>query len=288
MSSIYIPQNIVEDVQSFLLMNAARRTNRLLPVAPMYALAGPSGSGKTTVFKSICADLGVHLEVVPASSMGGMYAGQSSIPVREGIIRAGHSDAWMSAVLIDDLDVTEARMDDNLSGTISSPLLNATLMCFADDPYLLKINDDPEKQRIVPLDRPPVVLITCNDMSKLYEPLARDGRMKHAVLDPKGQDAVPIVQAMYPQTTLADIEKLVGDYPDASVAFFKQLGMQVAEAHAKRVVRTSKPHLPGFDFSAFSRDLATAALGASYDQLATAAKRLSSEDRGKNYLKNAA
>lgn len=291
MTGYYIPEHLTEEVQAFLFMNASRRVNRMFPVPPMLALAGPPGSGKTTALKTLCAQLNVHLDVLPSSILGGIYAGQSSITLRDAIKRASQSEAWMSAILIDDLDMSEARVDDALSNTVSSPLLNSTLMGHADNPFDLKTHDDPSTEKepeTLALDRPPVILITCNDLSKLYGPLRRNMRMVHVEYDPRGQDAVAIVQAMYPKTSPADIKKLVETYPDASIAFFRNLGMAVAKSHAKRFARSIKTRLFNPDFARLASDLEAAATGASFEELATAAQALSLTDDGKNHLKSVA
>ncbi|WP_299629510.1 AAA family ATPase [uncultured Tateyamaria sp.] len=290
MTGYHIPDHLTEEVQAFLFMNAARRVNPIFPVPPMLALGGPPGSGKTTGVKETCARLDVHLDVLPSSILGGVYAGQSSITLRDTIKRASQSEKWMSAILIDDLDMSEARVDDALSNTVSSPLLNGTLMAYADNPFELKTHDDPTEKEAetLALERPPVIFITCNDLSKLYGPLRRNMRMVHVEHDPRGQDAVAIVQAMYPRTHPADIKKLVEAYPDASIAFFRSLGMAVAKTHAKRFARSIKTRLFNPDFARLARDLEAAATGASFEELATAAQALSLTDDGKNHLKSVA
>lgn len=288
MTDFHIPDHLTEEVQAFLFMNAARRVNPNFPTPPLLNVSGPPGSGKTTSLKEICDRFNVHLTELPSSVLGGIYAGQSSITLRDAIKRASQSDAWMSAVLIDDLDMSEARVDDNLSSVISAPLLINTLMGYADNPFRFLIHDDPEKDpELLTIERP-VILITCNDLSKLHEPLKRNMRMVHVEHDPRGQDAVAIVQAMYPKTSSADIKKLVEAYPDASIAFFKNLGMAVAKNHAKRFARSIKTRLFNPDFARLAHDLEAAATGAGFEELAAAAEALSLTDDGKNHLKSVA
>lgn len=288
--TMHFPPPAIEALATHLIMNYARRVvPGMTSVPALLGLAGPPGSGKTSLCKFVAEKFGVHLEIVPSSVLGGMYAGQSTVPVREAIVRASQADTWQSAVLIDDYDLSEARVDDNLSGTINAPLLNGTLMNYADNPSQLTIHDDPEKPvRVVPLKNPPVIFVTCNDMSKLYAPLTREGRMKPVVLDPQGAEVLPIVQAMYPKTRAADIARLVGDYPDASIAFFKQLGLTVAENQAKAVFRDGTFDPRSRRLERFAHGLAAFTQGADFEQLAEAAKQLSRTERGKNYLKPAA
>ncbi len=285
---MHMPAQSITAVKRHIVQHHLRGLLNSVASPPIMIVQGSPGGGKTTLIKGVCAAENVHLEVVPAPSLGGPYAGQSCGPVLEAMVRASRANAAYGAVLLDDFDMTEARVDENLSGTISSALLNSLIMSWADDPTRLVINDDPEKpSRIVPLERPPALFITCNNAAVLYEAAAREGRARILEHSPKGTALVAIVRAMYPSCTKAEIEELLKKYPNRSVAFYRQLGTVAVDAFSDAVIKSAQGRIGNLDLRQFAAELETLARELSLPELMKAAASLNKEKRGKNYLRAA-
>jgi len=173
---------------------------------------GPSGEGKTFQCQHILRDLQVELFQIDISSFEDKHAG---VPAKT--IRDRYNDAvsfyqkcshW-SCVFINDFDLAIGNFGQLHQYTVNTQQINGVLMSLAD--Y------DPSRPVRVP------IVITCNDMTKLYKPLIRAGRMQSYFWDPNREDKCKMVQGVFPDRTSSECVKLVQDFEQEA----KRLGLSV-------------------------------------------------------------
>ena len=270
---------------SYLLKFKALKTNRELNVPRVLAIVGPGGTGKTSMVKRVAAEEGLPIEVLHGGSLSGIYSGQSSIPVRQAILRLNASQS-PGILLLDDFDMSDARQEEGLSGTVSRVALQGLVQGWGDDPFTVHMSDDPEKPRPVHLDNPPALIITANNTGVFQDTMLRDMRAELLELDPKGEELLPIVGAMYPHLPDREVKALVKTFPTAKPAFFRMLSNGKANAVLQRHIRNCEKQ----GVSVFAYDIADALTMAieapSLFELVDEGKRLAACPRGKDYLQH--
>jgi hypothetical protein len=128
-------------------------------------------------------------------------------------------------VIVDDFDTTVGEWE-NSTTTVNHQQVLAQLMHLADSPT---------EAAGRPLRRVPV-FITGNDLSKIYPPLRRPGRMRAFPWQLRDDEREQIVAGILGDLlTPADVPGLLAKVPDAPIAFFSDLLVE-ALAHASEVL----------------------------------------------------
>ena len=113
--------------------------------------------------------------------------------------------------MINDLDAGAGRFDRGTQYTVNTQLVNATLMNIADNPTNVQL---PGSYDSTPLSRVPII-VTGNDLSTLYAPLIRDGRMEKFFWEPTREDKIGIVAGILKNELSArEIEQFVDTFID--------------------------------------------------------------------------
>lgn len=185
---------------------------------------GRKGEGKSFQCELVFKRMGVEPIHISAGELESPDAGD---PAR--LIRLRYREAAelirvrgkMTVLVINDLDAGAGRFDSGTQYTVNTQLVNATLMNIADNPTNVQL---PGSYDDTPLHRVPI-LITGNDLSTLYAPLIRDGRMEKFYWEPSRDDRIGIVSGIFGEDGLSrqDIEKLVDTFSDQSIDFFGAL-----------------------------------------------------------------
>ncbi|MDI9639142.1 ribulose bisphosphate carboxylase small subunit [Geitlerinema splendidum] len=185
---------------------------------------GRKGEGKSFQCELVFDRMGVEAIHISAGELESPDAGD---PAR--LIRLRYREAAelirvrgkMVVLVINDLDAGAGRFDSGTQYTVNTQLVNATLMNIADNPTNVQL---PGSYDDTPLHRVPI-LITGNDLSTLYAPLIRDGRMEKFYWEPSRDDRVGIVGGIFGEDGLSrsDIEQLVDTFSNQSIDFFGAL-----------------------------------------------------------------
>lgn len=140
----------------------------------------------------------------------------------------------MCVLMINDLDAGAGRFDTGTQYTVNTQLVNATLMNIADNPTNVQL---PGSYDSTPLSRVPII-ITGNDLSTLYAPLIRDGRMEKFFWEPDRKDKVGIVGGIFSEDRLpqSDIEQLVATFPHQAVDFFSALRARIYDEQVRQFI----------------------------------------------------
>lgn len=226
---------------------------------------GRKGEGKSFQCELVFQRMGVEVVHMSAGELESPDAGD---PAR--LIRLRYREAAelikvrgkMVALMINDLDAGAGRFDQGTQYTVNTQLVNGTLMNIADNPTDVQL---PGSYDATPLHRVPII-VTGNDLSTLYAPLIRDGRMEKFYWEPDRNDKVGIVGGIFKPDGLSrsEIEQLVDTFPNQAIDFFGALRARIydeqirdfihkvgVEQVSSRVVNSKEgaPVFPKPDFS---------------------------------------
>ena len=133
----------------------------------------------------------------------------------------------MAVLVINDIDAGAGRFDRGTQYTVNTQLVNATLMNIADNPTNVQL---PGSYDSTPLPRIPIIL-TGNDLSTLYAPLVRDGRMDKFYWVPTREDKVEIVsgdlcsQTIFLAAILSDLVERYADQADRFLCSYSRANL---------------------------------------------------------------
>ena len=117
-----------------------------------------------------------------------------------------------SCLIVHDLDAGAGRFKKT-QATVNTQMVMGTLMNLCDEPNRVSDESDDEIHEWREDDniRRVPIIVTGNDLSVLYAPLLRDGRMEKFYWSPTFEDIVDMVHAMFKEENVdrATVEALV-------------------------------------------------------------------------------
>ena len=222
---IYIPPRFSRAVDQHLVFNLAGFEEWPL----VLGVFGRPGDGKSFQIRAHLKRRGVLPVSINAADLESDRAGTPGKLVLDTYINAGHrmEEGTPAAVIVDDFDTTVGEWEHSTT-TVNHQQVLAQLMHLADSPT------EAAGRR---LRRVPIV-ITGNDLSKVYPPLRRPGRMRPFPWLPTTEERRDIVAAILADVlTHEEVPILLEKLPDAPVAFFADLLVEVLAAVADVEVR---------------------------------------------------
>eukprot|EP00898_Chlorokybus_atmophyticus_P006750 jgi/Chlat1/7076/Chrsp57S06774 len=179
---------------------------------------GAKGQGKSFQCELIFKALGVEPVIMSAGELEGEWAG---ILIRQRYKEASASariKGKLGCLMINDLDAGIGRFA-NTQLTVNNQMVVGSLMNLADNPEQVSIGEVWREDEVV--QRIPII-VTGNDLSTIYAPLIRDGRMEKFLWQPTREDIIKVVHRMYRDDgfTERDIAVLVDAYPDQPLDFY--------------------------------------------------------------------
>ena len=152
-------------------------------------------------------------------------AGQPGKMIRERYRKAAELSrvrGKLSCLLINDIDAGVGRFA-NTQMTVNNQMVIGTLMAICDDPNRVA-SPNFEWRESDWIRRIPII-VTGNDLSKVFAPLLRDGRMSKFYWHPSVEDLTNIVLQMYKEDgmTRSDMEALLHEFPNQSLDFYGAL-----------------------------------------------------------------
>jgi ribulose bisphosphate carboxylase small subunit len=198
---------------------------------------GRKGEGKSFQCELVFDRMNINVVHVSGAELESPDAGD---PAR--LIRLRYREAAelvrvrgrMAVLVINDLDAGAGRFDAGTQYTVNTQLVNGTLMNIADNPTNVQLPGSYDEN---PVQRIPII-VTGNDLSTLYAPLIRDGRMVKFYWEPDRSDRIGIVGGIFAGDNLSssDIEKLVDRYPTQSIDFFTALRARVYDEQIQHFI----------------------------------------------------
>lgn len=221
----YIPPRFSHAVDQHLVFNLAGFDEWPL----VLGVFGPPGDGKSFQIRAHLKRRGVLPVSINAADLENDRAGTPGKLVLETYIDAGHrmDEDTPAAVVVDDFDTTVGEWEHSTT-TVNHQQVLAQLMHLADSPT----EASGQRLRRVP------VFITGNDLSKVYPPLRRPGRLRAFPWLPTTEERCDIVFAILADVLAREeVPMLLEKLPDAPVAFFADLLVEVLAATADVEVR---------------------------------------------------
>jgi hypothetical protein len=214
----HIPPRFAKAVDQHLVFNLAGLDEWPL----VLGVFGRPGDGKSFQIRTHLARRGVLPVSINAADLESDRAGMPGKLVLETYINAGHriEEGTPAAVVVDDFDTTVGEWAHSTT-TVNHQQVLAQLMHLADSPT----EAAGKRLRRVP------VVITGNDLSKVYPPLRRPGRMRAFPWLPTFEERRDIVAGILADVLSAkEVPALLEKLPDAPVAFFSDLVVEVLAA----------------------------------------------------------
>jgi SpoVK/Ycf46/Vps4 family AAA+-type ATPase len=207
----FIPDRFAERVDEHLVFNLAG-----VPSWPLVlGVFGRPGDGKTFQIRTHLERRGVLPVSINAADLESDRAGQPGKLVLKAYEDAGHraSEGTPAALIIDDFDTTVGEWEHSTT-TVNHQQVLAQLMHLADSPT----EAASRTLRRIP------VFVTGNDLSKVYPPLRRPGRMYPFHWLPSEVERQQIVERMMASVLEpAETAELLVRLPEAPIAFFSDL-----------------------------------------------------------------
>lgn len=165
---------------------------------------GPPGQGKTYQCKLVLKRLGVKMFCISAGKFESREAGEPARLIRDTYELAGEyvkeTNGNMSAIIIDDADVAFGNWGELYQYTVNTQNVIGELMGLAD-----KHIENDKKESFVRIP----IFLTGNDLSKIYAPLKRDGRMNFYYWEPNEEEMIRIVYHIFDHLDDGECKELV-------------------------------------------------------------------------------
>jgi len=185
---------------------------------------GPKGCGKSFSVELCCKLLGMQPIIMSAGELEDEWAGAPGLLIRERYRRAAEvvkNSGKMSCLVINDLDAGCGRFSDT-QVTVNNQMVLGTLMNLCDAPTRVSVGKDWRENDVI--KRVPII-VTANDLSTLYAPLLRDGRMEKFYWKPKREDLLAMIHRIFRDDGFseAQLSELMDMFPDQPLDFYGAL-----------------------------------------------------------------
>jgi hypothetical protein len=214
-----VPPRFLDAVSLHLVKNNLAESGKLQGVPLILGIWGAKGCGKSFNIELICKKMGVQPIIMSAGELEDEYAGEPGRRVRERYRAASQTirnSGIMSCLVINDLDAGCGRFK-NTQVTVNNQMVMGTLMNLCDHPERASLGEAWREDKT--LRRVPII-ITGNDLSTLYAPLLRDGRMAKFLWHPERIDMEEMLVTLYRDDGLsrADVAALLDAFPNQSAS----------------------------------------------------------------------
>ncbi|KAK0595762.1 hypothetical protein LWI29_009770 [Acer saccharum] len=185
---------------------------------------GGKGQGKSFQTELIFQAMGIEPVIMSAGELESERAGEPGKLIRERYRTASQvvqNQGKMSCLMINDIDAGLGRFG-NTQMTVNNQIVVGTLMNLSDNPTRVSIGQDWRESDVT--NRVPIIC-TGNDLSTIYAPLIRDGRMEKFFWQPNLEDIVNIVHRTYEKDGISrnEVISIVNTFPNQALDFYGAL-----------------------------------------------------------------
>lgn len=222
--NIFVPQRFEDTVASHVI--APYLEKNIFYKHPIYlAIMGEAGEGKTAQAIATCTQKGVYVIYVSASALSGSHENEA----REKLQRIYSYTLELRkkslvAIVIDDFHKGIANEDENIKKTINTDVLIGYMMNIAEHNGAVHI---------------PIIL-TANDISKIYAPLLRTGRADKFFWKPrlgeKKEVVYKILCSFMGERDENKFNRFFDQFCNENIAFFAQLENQWRKGLIKKTI----------------------------------------------------
>ncbi|KAI9092300.1 hypothetical protein K1719_027800 [Acacia pycnantha] len=219
----YIAPFFMDKVVCHIVKNyLAHILNTKVPL--ILGIWGGKGQGKSFQTELIFQAMGVEPVIMSAGELESERAGEPGRLIRDRYRTASQvvqNQGKMSCLMINDIDAGLGRFG-NTQMTVNNQIVVGTLMNLADNPTRVSVGQNWRETDIT--NRIPII-VTGNDLSTIYAPLVRDGRMDKFYWQPNREDIVNIVHRMYEKDGISkdEVTRVVDTFPNQALDFYGAL-----------------------------------------------------------------
>jgi len=224
--NIFVPQRFEETVASHIIAPYLEKNIYYKP--PIYlAIKGEAGEGKTAQSIATCTQKGFYVIYVSASSLSGSHENEAKEKLQKIYNYALQlRTKALTSIIIDDFHKGITNEDENIKKTINTDVLIGYMMNIAEHNGSIHI---------------PIIL-TANDLSKVYAPLLRTGRADIFSWKPKPEEKEEVVfsilNSFVSEKSKNEFSKFYKEYCNENVAFFAQLKNQWRKKILKEAIHS--------------------------------------------------
>eukprot|EP00887_Chlorella_sp_A99_P002702 scaffold6.g2702.t1 len=229
------PRRVLERVAVHYARNLLAGRGALPGQVPLVlGIWGPKGAGKTFTLELCLRRMGVSPVCLSAGELEDEWAGEPGRRLRERYsfaARHAESTGEATALVISDLDIGVGAFA-NTFNTVNSQNLQGALMALCDDP--LAVSTGQAWGALRPRQRVPV-FVTANDLSCLYAPLVRDGRMDKLLYEPSRDEMAAMLRPLFaPGLSAGDVDALLAAFPGQPMDFFGAVKSRLVDGAVRR------------------------------------------------------
>ncbi|XP_047316908.1 ribulose bisphosphate carboxylase/oxygenase activase, chloroplastic [Impatiens glandulifera] len=219
----YIAPAFLDKVACHIVKNnISHLINAKVPL--ILGIWGGKGQGKSFQTELIFQAMGVEPVIMSAGELESERAGEPGKLIRERYRTASQvvqNHGKLSCLMINDIDAGLGRFG-NTQMTVNNQIVVGTLMNLSDNPTRVSVGQDWRESDIT--HRIPII-VTGNDLSTIYAPLIRDGRMEKFYWQPTREDIISIVYRMYEKDGMSrdDVMSIVDKFPNQALDFYGAL-----------------------------------------------------------------
>nr|XP_007150830.1 hypothetical protein PHAVU_005G184300g [Phaseolus vulgaris]ESW22824.1 hypothetical protein PHAVU_005G184300g [Phaseolus vulgaris] len=219
----YIAPLFMDKVVCHIVKNyLAHLLNTKVPL--ILGIWGGKGQGKSFQTELIFQAMGIEPVIMSAGELESERAGEPGKLIRERYRTASQvvqNQGKMSCLMVNDIDAGLGRYG-NTQMTVNNQIVVGTLMNLSDNPTRVSVGQDWRDSDIT--NRIPII-VTGNDLSTIYAPLIRDGRMDKFYWQPNLEDILNIVHRMYEKDGISrdEVEGIVNTFPNQALDFYGAL-----------------------------------------------------------------
>ena len=200
---------------------------------------GGKGQGKSFQTELAFKKLGVEAVVMSAGELESERAGEPGKMIRERYRKAAELSkvrGKLSCLLINDIDAGIGHFR-NTQMTVNNQNIVGTLMAVCDAPN--RVHMPGFEWREADWNRRVPIIVTGNDLSSIFAPLLRDGRMDKFYWQPSMEDLTNIIWQMYKDDGLSmnDMVDLLKSFPDQSLDFFGAIRAATYDVQIRRWIK---------------------------------------------------
>lgn len=219
---VVIPERFRDEIHLHLVRNL--RPAPAPGTALILGIHGRPGEGKTYQVETCLQEAGVETILISGGQLESGTAGEPAQIVREAYLHAGVrvANSRSAVVLFNDVDAAIGSWGELTQYTVNTQNVVTELMHLADYPERV----EGRQTRRVP------IIVTGNDFTRLYGPLSRPGRMEMYRWELSVSERCEIVCTILHWLKSNEVELLVRNYPNESLAFWAAVRGRIERGRA--------------------------------------------------------
>lgn len=200
-----------------VVLHYVKNNLQMLNPPLILCVQGKAGEGKTSHIIHICDQMNVSIFLIHGSALFGNLEGEPVKIINEVYVKASnYSIEHPVIILVDDIDTSVASIDEDRRYTVNSQLINGFFMNIANDPGMGNV----QTKRIP-------IIFTGNNLSNLYAPLRRTGRIRLYSWEPGPDVKTHIIEHIYKDVINEEERtgflKMIQRHIDQPISFFVDL-----------------------------------------------------------------